>query len=85
MYGMGRKLRWQIAVVYHKIMNLLLWEPELLTVEVMMEQAIGHANKIPTMLFFSGIARDTQSKSYILNVSGNSKTMFCGILINMTY
>ena len=47
-------------------------------VQVMTVQAIGHANKIPTMQFSSGIARDTQSKSHTLNVSGNSETMFVG-------
>ena len=40
------------------------------------------------MQFFTGISRNTQSKSYMLswlNVSGNSEIMHCGILINMPY
>ena len=50
---------------------------------------IGHVNNIPTMQFFIGIPRNTQSKSFIcynwLSVVGNSKTMHCGILINTLY
>ena len=47
---------------------------------------MGHANYIPTMQLFHGISKNAQSKSYWyhwLNVSGISKIMHCGILINM--
>ena len=43
---------------------------------------------IPTMQFFIGISGDTQSKRicyHWLSVSGISETMYCGILITMTY
>ena len=45
-------------------------------------------NNIPTMQFFTGISRNTQSKSqcyHWLNVSGNSKMLRRGILINTPY
>ena len=48
-------------------------------------------NNIPTMQFFSGISKNTQSKSYMLAlteciwVHGNSKIMRCAILIHMPY
>ena len=49
---------------------------------------IGHVNSISTVQFFLGISRNTQSKSkghYWLSVSGNSKIMHCGILIDTRY
>ena len=45
-------------------------------------------NNIPIMQFRSGIPRNTQSKHicyHWLSVSGVSKIMHCGILINMPY
>ena len=30
---------------------------------------IGHVNNIPTMHFFTGISRNTQSKSYMLSLT----------------
>ena len=30
---------------------------------------IGHVNSIPTMQFFTGISRNTQSKSYMLSLT----------------
>ena len=44
---------------------------------------IEHVNNIPTMQYFNGTSRNTQSKS--LSVSGISKIMHCGILIHMPY
>ena len=45
---------------------------------------IGHVNTFTTMQFFTGISRNTLSKSYmLLSVSGISK--FMHILINMPY
>ena len=32
--------------------------------------AIGHVNNIPTMQFFTGISQNTQSKSYMLSLTG---------------
>ena len=49
---------------------------------------VNRACNIPTMQFFTGISRNIQSKSYCyhwLRVSGNSKIMHCGILIDMPY
>ena len=37
------------------------------------------------MQFFSGISRNTKSKSYTLSVSGNSEIMHCEILISVPY
>ena len=31
--------------------------------------SIGHVNNIPTMQFFDGISRNTQSKSYMLSLT----------------
>ena len=47
---------------------------------------IVHVNNIPTMQLFIGISRNTQSNClcyHWLSVSGNSKKMNCGILMNM--
>ena len=52
------------------------------------QACIGHASNIPKMQFFTGISINTQSKSFshhCLSVSGNSKIMLCGILINIPY
>ena len=35
------------------------------------ELTIGHVNNIPTMQFFTGISRNTQSKSYMLPSTDN--------------
>ena len=49
-------------------------------------RTIAHVNNIPTMQFFTGISRNTQSKCYHCpSVSGNSEIMHCGILYNMHY
>ena len=42
-----------------------------------------HVNNIPIMQLWGGIPRNTQSKSYVLSLIGNSKMMHCGILFNM--
>ena len=34
-----------------------------------MQTPIGHVNNIPTMQFFTGISRNTQSKSSMLSVT----------------
>ena len=50
---------------------------------------VGHVNNIPTMQFLTEISKNTQSKLYLcyhwLSVSGISKIMYCGILINMPF
>ena len=49
---------------------------------------IGHVNNVPTMQFFTGISRNTQSKPkcyHWVSVSGNLEIMHYGILINMLY
>ena len=49
---------------------------------------IGHVNNIPTMQFFSGISRNTQSKTYMLRLTEcvwEFRKMHCGILINIPY
>ena len=63
-----------------------------LTVDInLFVNAIGHVNNIPTMQSYTGISRNTQSKSYNmlcyyrLSVFEISKIMHCGILINMQY
>ena len=47
----------------------------------------GHINNIPTVKFYTGIYRNAQWKPYAIIdwVSGISKIMPCGILINMPY
>ena len=48
------------------------------TIDLFMpSNSLEHVNNIPTMQFFTGISRNTQS--------GISKIMHCGILINMPY
>ena len=50
--------------------------------------AIGHVKNIPTMQFFIGISRITQSKSYMLSLTvcvWNFKIMLCGLVINTPY
>ena len=49
---------------------------------------MGHVNKIPTMQSFTGVSRNTESKSCMLSLTEcvwNSKTMHCGITINIPH
>ena len=50
---------------------------------------MGYVNNIPTVQFFTGISRSTPvliiSCYHLLTMSGISKVMHCGILINMPY
>ena len=50
---------------------------------------IGHVKNIPTMQFFIGILRNTQSKSYMLSLMTECvwefEILHCGILINIPY
>ena len=41
----------------------------LTSVSIFCIQKIGHSNNIPTMQFFTGISRNTQSKSYMLSLT----------------
>ena len=50
---------------------------------------VGNVNNIPTMKFFTGISKNTHSQKLLcyhwLGVSGISRVMHCGILINVPY
>ena len=50
---------------------------------------IGRVNNIPTMQFFTGISRNTQSKSYMLSLTecvwDFQRKLYCGIGIIMPY
>ena len=50
--------------------NLVDEQDRVVIIIVMMDyNPIGHVRNIPTMQFFTGISRNTQSKSYMLSLT----------------